>query len=155
VPAVPLYFAYGSNLHWPQMRRRCPSSRVVGRATLADHRLGFPVTSHGDWAGGVAGVHPAPGDAVEGVVYDVSGEDLLELDRYEAVAVGLYRRVTVKVALADGGSAEVLTYHANGDDPAAHRPSRRYLDTIITGARHHGLPASYVEWLQRFACHDA
>lgn len=151
---MPLYFAYGSNLHWPQMRRRCPSSRVVGRATLADHRLGFPVISQGDWHGGVAGIHAAAGEAVEGVVYDVSDDDLITLDRYEAVAEGLYRRAIVTVSLVDGGSAKVLTYYANGDDPAAHPPSRRYLDTIIEGARHHGLTAAYLKILQGFVCCD-
>lgn len=36
-----LYFAYGSNMNWDQMRERCPSSRFLGIAALPDHRLAF------------------------------------------------------------------------------------------------------------------
>ena len=38
---MPLYFAYGSNLHWPQMKERCPSARFHCVAKLKDHRLAF------------------------------------------------------------------------------------------------------------------
>ena len=36
-----LYFAYGSNLDWAQMKSRCPSATFVDRAKLKDHRLAF------------------------------------------------------------------------------------------------------------------
>ena len=34
-----LYFAYGSNLNPPQMRRRCPGAQPEGRALLTNWRL--------------------------------------------------------------------------------------------------------------------
>jgi len=36
-----LYFAYGSNLDFAQMRDRCPSALFVAIAKLPDHRLAF------------------------------------------------------------------------------------------------------------------
>jgi predicted dinucleotide-utilizing enzyme len=30
---------YGSNMNWPQMQQRCPSTRFVDRATLPDYKL--------------------------------------------------------------------------------------------------------------------
>ena len=33
------YFAYGSNMNWTQMQRRCPSSRFVCTARLPGYRL--------------------------------------------------------------------------------------------------------------------
>jgi hypothetical protein len=147
-----LYFAYGSNLDPEQMRKRCPGHRVVGLAELRDHRLSFPLTSH-DWGGGVAGLAVAHGDSVWGVVHELTGEDLASLDRYEHfVGPGdqhnLYDRETVSVQLvrADDGSfprrLQVWTYLARSANPSP--PSRRYLDAILEGARHHRLPDDYV-----------
>jgi len=36
-----LYFAYGSNMDWNQIRGRCPSASFLGIAVLLDHRLAF------------------------------------------------------------------------------------------------------------------
>ena len=36
-----LYFAYGSNMEWKQMRERCPSAMFVCIAKLKDRRLAF------------------------------------------------------------------------------------------------------------------
>ena len=147
-----LYFAYGSNLDPEQMRQRCPGHRVVGLAELRDHRLTFPLTSH-DWGGGVAGLAVAHGESVWGVVHELTEADLASLDRYEHfVGPGdqhnLYDRETVSVQLvrADDGSfprrLRVWTYVARQANPSP--PSRRYLDAIIEGARHHRLPDDYV-----------
>ena len=147
-----LYFAYGSNLEPQQMRQRCPGHTVVGLAELRDHKLGYPLTSH-DWGGGVVSLSVAHGDSVWGVVYELTEADLATLDRYEHfVAAGdqhnLYDRETVSVQLvrADDGSfprrLRAWTYLARSANPSP--PSRRYLDTILAGARHHKLPDDYV-----------
>jgi hypothetical protein len=147
-----LYFAYASNLDPEQMKQRCPGHHVVGLAELRDHRLSFPLTSH-DWGGGVAGVSVAHGDSVWGVVYELTDEDLASLDRYEGfVGPGnqhnLYDRETVGVQLvrADDDSfprrLRAWTYLARTANPSP--PSRRYLDAIVRGARHHRLPDDYV-----------
>jgi hypothetical protein len=33
-----LYFAYGSNMDRPAMKRRCPGARALGPATIDGHR---------------------------------------------------------------------------------------------------------------------
>src|SRR5437762_294637 len=40
-----LYFAYGSNLDWAQMKQRCPLAKFVCRAKLPAHRLAFTLKS--------------------------------------------------------------------------------------------------------------
>lgn len=35
------YFAYGSNLDWHQMKKRCPYARFRCVAKLPNHRLAF------------------------------------------------------------------------------------------------------------------
>ncbi|TMQ73236.1 MAG: gamma-glutamylcyclotransferase [Candidatus Eisenbacteria bacterium] len=150
-----LYFAYGSNLDPDQMRSRCPESRVVGLAMLRDHRLTFPLYSE-FWGGGAAGVSHAHGSTVWGVLYELSDDDLAKLDQYEGWrGVGdhhnLYDRDTVTVELTrpDDGSVprrvRAYTYLARTLNPTP--PSRRYLDVVLKGARHHRLPPEYVEAL--------
>lgn len=151
------YFSYGSNLNAEQMRERCPDHKVVGMAALHDHRLAFPLTSH-DWGGGVAGVVPSHGTSVWGIVYELSEGDLAALDRYEGYRGpddqhNLYDRQTVFVELTrpEDGSiprrVRAWCYFARPSNPAA--PSRRYLDAILAGARHHKLPDEYVAALEK------
>lgn len=157
-----LYFAFGSNLNPTQMKQRCPGHRVVGLGALRDYRLAFPLTSH-DWGGGVAGVQVAHGQTVWGIVYDLTEADLTSLDGYEHYLGpgnqhSLYDRESVFVDLVrpDDGSIprrlKALSYLARPSNPAP--PSRRYLDAILEGARHHKLPEEYVAGLARIATGD-
>ena len=148
------YFAYGSNLVIEQMKRRCPSfaahPAVQGRAVLPGYRLAYPVMSHGDWGGGVAGLEPAgPDEAVHGVVYEVDDAALAALDQYEDVAGGLYRREAVTVRLDDGRDCRCITYFAIPEPGGPFRPSRRYVDAILRGARAHALPAAWLKFLEQ------
>jgi len=152
---MPTYFAYGSNLDPEQMARRCPSARVLGCATLADHRLVFPRPDDFWDDAGVAGIEPAAGERVEGVAYELSEQDLAVLDEYEGIDGGDYRRQRVHVTLAPlGEHIELWTYYANPGQNGPLRPSRRYLDAILRGARHHGLPQYYVRMLEQTPTSD-
>ena len=131
-----LYFAYGSNMDLAQMERRCPGARLVGAAALSDYRFGF--TTHCDaWVGGVADIVPAAGEAVHGLLFEVTEAHLAELDRYEQVPE-MYRRVRVSI---DG--REVWVYEVVEKQRFV-EPSRRYRDVIVGAARRHGLPEDYV-----------
>jgi gamma-glutamylcyclotransferase (GGCT)/AIG2-like uncharacterized protein YtfP len=147
-----LYYAYGSNLDPVQMIERCPDAHVVGLGALHDHRLAFPRFSSG-WEGGTAGVVPAHGATVWGVLFEVNEKGLLDLDRYEGCRGpgdpdNAYDReqLTVELTRPDDGSiprrVRAWAYVAREANPSP--PSRRYLDTILRGARHHRLPEEYV-----------
>ena len=77
-----LYFAYGPQMERAQMKRLCKGSRFVSAARLRDYQLSFPQRSD-RWGGGIAGLKAAPGKVVEGVLYEVSEEDLKILDQAE------------------------------------------------------------------------
>jgi gamma-glutamylcyclotransferase (GGCT)/AIG2-like uncharacterized protein YtfP len=87
-----LYFAYGSNLHLKQMARRCPNSKYVGRATLAKYR--WQINERG-----YANVIGAPGYNVQGLVYELDGEDEARLDKNEGVSKGSYSKTYAPVTL--------------------------------------------------------
>lgn len=133
------YFAYGSNLCVQQMARRCPDAVDPRPATLSDH----------DWLinqRGVATVEPFTGSQVHGVVWQVSDHDLATLDSAEGVPVR-YRRDRMTVH-TDDGPTTAWVYVDHRVEPGAPRPG--YLERILDGAQHHGLPQRWVEFLRRW-----
>jgi gamma-glutamylcyclotransferase (GGCT)/AIG2-like uncharacterized protein YtfP len=147
-----LYFAYGSNLDPVQMGSRCPTAQTVGLAGLHDHRLAFPRNSE-TWGGGTSGIVPSHGPTVWGVLFDVTQACLDTLDTNEGFRGPGHpdnhydrEQVTVELTRPDDGSiprrVRAWTYVARPAKPTP--PSRRYLDTIVRGARHHRLPEEYI-----------
>ncbi|MGA5463398.1 poly-gamma-glutamate hydrolase family protein [Mycobacterium sp. NPDC050041] len=133
------YFAYGSNLCVRQMAQRCPGAVDPRPATLADH----------DWLinqRGVATVEPFDGSEVHGVLWRLTDHDLATLDSAEGVPVR-YRRDRMTVH-TDDGPAEAWVYIDHRVEPGPPRPG--YLERIIDGAEHHGLPHRWVEFLRRW-----
>jgi phage replication-related protein YjqB (UPF0714/DUF867 family)/gamma-glutamylcyclotransferase (GGCT)/AIG2-like uncharacterized protein YtfP len=136
---VQSYFAYGSNLSVEQMAHRCPDAVDPRLATLADH----------DWLineRGVATVEPWDGGEVHGILWQVSDDDLAALDRAEGVPER-YRRDRLDVLTADG-PISAWVYIDHRVEPGA--PRDGYLERIIEGAGHHGLPDRWVELLHRW-----
>ncbi|RAV10974.1 replication protein [Mycolicibacterium sp. GF69] len=133
------YFAYGSNLNVVQMALRCPDAANPRPARLADH----------DWLineRGVATVEPFDGSEVHGVVWQLNDHDLAVLDSAEGVPVR-YRRDRL-VVHTDDGPAEAWVYIDHRVEAGPPRPG--YLDRIIDGATHHGLPQRWVDFLRRW-----
>jgi gamma-glutamylcyclotransferase len=138
------YFAYGSNMNWPQMQRRCPSSRFVCVGRLAGYHFG--ITRHSRLRNcGTANVCPAPGQEVWGIVYDTSDADLLILDGFEDG----YRREILPVYPFEEGKPplEALVYVAAVEENVPH-PNTEYRRLIVEGARHWKLPATYLALLE-------
>ena len=141
------YFAYGSNLEpGTFLGRRRMRPLETRSALLADFELRFDLPV-GPGERGVANVAPRPGELVWGVAYLLTHSDAARLDRTEGVHLGGYARLAVAVRAAAGESLAAFTYHSSRG-VAGRKPSRRYLGLILAGARHHGLPADYVERLR-------
>ncbi|KAM0475205.1 hypothetical protein ACHAP7_007474 [Fusarium lateritium] len=86
------YFAYGSNLHLEQMKRRCPGSKFIGCAKLCDHR--WQINERG-----YANVLESQGHWVEGLVYEINARDEARLDVNEGVSKDAYRKQYMAVIL--------------------------------------------------------
>ena len=139
------YFAYGSNMNWQQMQRRCPSSQFFCLARLPGYH--FAIARHSRLRRcGTANIFPRADREVWGIVYEVSDSDLLILDSFEDG----YRREKVFV-FRDGesrGSIEVLTYIAEKEDNAP-LPNPEYKRLIVEGAKHWNVPAPYRLMLEK------
>lgn len=86
------YFAYGSNLHLKQMKRRCPQSKYIGRARLTNHR--WQINERG-----YANVVESEGHWVDGLVYEINGVDEAKLDINEGVSKKAYIKKYMNVHL--------------------------------------------------------
>jgi gamma-glutamylcyclotransferase len=138
------YFAYGSNLNWPQMRRRCPSSQFVCVARLPDYR--FAIARHSRLRRcGTANVFPATGNEVWGAVYDVHDADLIILDTFED---GYRREILPVYAFADGKQPLNSVVYIAEIESNVPLPNAEYKRLIVDGAKHWNLPSSYLSMLE-------
>lgn len=139
------YFAYGSNMNWEQMQRRCPSAQFVCVARLKDYR--FAIARHSRLRNcGTANIVAETGSEVWGIVYDVSEQELTILDGFED---GYRRERTLALTIGDSQSAvEVLVYVAEKEDNVP-LPSSEYKQLIVAGARHWNMPGFYLLMLEQ------
>lgn len=138
------YFAYGSNMNWPQMQRRCPSAQFVCVACLPDYKFG--ITRHSRLRDcGTANVFRSAGAAVWGIVYDVSDADMNVMDSFEDG----YRREFLSVNPMNNGNSPitVLVYIAEIETNVP-PPSAEYKRVMIEGAKHWVLPNDYLAMLE-------
>jgi gamma-glutamylcyclotransferase (GGCT)/AIG2-like uncharacterized protein YtfP len=135
---VPLHFAYGSNMDAAAMARRCPRSRLLGRARLARWR--FVVMPSG-----FASVVPDPRANVHGALWEVPVSDVAALDRYEQVGQGLYAKKMIPVLKEPFGASPALVYV--GAAPNQGAAWRGYLADIVAAAERLELPAAYIGYL--------
>ena len=80
-----LYFAYGSNLHHLQMKRRCKDSTFLKRINLKNFRLTFRSKYR------AADIEIKKNSIVPGGLFDISKKDEKKLDLYEDYPI-LYKK---------------------------------------------------------------
>jgi AIG2-like family len=141
---VALYAAYGSNMDPAQMLLRCPHSPQRGTGWLEGWRLSFGGEDLG-WDGALSTVVEDPAHRVFVALYDVPEIDEKELDSWDGVNLGFYRKLKVRVQALDGDALAwlyVLDAYEGG------LPSDRRLTILVDAALKAGAPADYVDWLR-------
>ena len=80
-----LYFAYGSNLNWHQMKKeRCPGSKYIQPYILKGYKLIFSQRNPNNKYGH-ANIEKNKNYSVQGAIWKLSKEHEKTLDEYEAV----------------------------------------------------------------------
>jgi cation transport regulator ChaC len=142
------HFAYGSNMNQAVFCTRRGMQPLEWRAgCLAGYRLRFNLDGRPLGRAAPANIAPDPAGEVWGVLYRITRADLVHLDSTEGVPNrGRYRHLHAEAHDEDGNRFAVVTYMADGN---AHdgNPSLRYITLLRDGARVHGLPAHYIEFL--------
>jgi gamma-glutamylcyclotransferase (GGCT)/AIG2-like uncharacterized protein YtfP len=114
------YFAYGSNLHHSQMKKRCPNCKFVKRMTLKNYELVFRSKY------GVADIEKNNGKKVYGALYIISRTAEKRLDVYEEYPI-LYKKKYFKYQ-----RKKIMTYIMPKKTKLV-PPTKRYLDIIKQG----------------------
>ncbi len=110
---------------------------------------GWRLTFGGDdigWEGALATVVEEPGSRVFVVLYDVTPEDEVSLDRWEGTEMGIHRKLRVRVDLKSGGSTLAWLYVLDAYEGGL--PSARYIGVMADAAEKAGAPEVYVHALR-------
>ena len=114
------YFAYGSNLHHLQMKRRCPNCRFIKKIILHNYQLTFRSKY------GAADIEKKMGKKVYGALYIISKQAEKRLDIYEEYPT-LYKKMFFKY-----GTKKVMTYIMSKKTKLV-PPTTKYLNVIKQG----------------------
>jgi gamma-glutamylcyclotransferase len=139
-----LYFAYADNMDETTLAGRGVKFEKVCTGKVRNLRLVFHKPAED--GSGKADLTDDRGSVVEGVVYDVPDDSLANLDVYEGVDKGHYRRQVVTVQTSRG-ELECIAYRASKFRTGL-KPSRDYLQTVIRGAEAHRLSSGYLTFIK-------
>ena len=127
-----LYFAYGSNLHHFQMKRRCKDSIFIKKINLKDFKLTFRSKYR------AADIEPKKNSVVAGGLFEISKSDEKKLDVYEDFPI-LYK----KYYFLHYGK-KVMTY-TMVKKSVFRFPTERYLNVLKRGYKDCKLDQKYLE----------
>ena len=117
------YIAYGSNMDVEQMRHRCSTAELVGRAKLEGWQLLFK----GSRTGCYATIEEAAGYTVPVLVWTILPQDEQNLDWYEGFPNFYYKRaLNVRV----GGRLVRAMVYIMHEDRKCGMPSSAYYSVI-------------------------
>lgn len=145
-----LYFAYGSNMEWGQMRSRCPSAKFVTKALLPKHRLTFTRKSKKRDCG-VSDIVSDKLESVWGIVFEIPELEIALLDKEEGYKPGRNRIENSYVreerhVLRDGDKNQPLLVSIYFGVPQENPPlpNAIYKALLLKGADQWKLPDDYV-----------
>ena len=135
------YFAYGIYLNVNQMNSRVGEWHLSKRALARNYRLTFNVHS-AKWQGYTANLQQTDRfeDIVYGVVYLLTEEQFLNLEKHEGVPA-----ITIRVELEDGNEishAKTFLWKASGPGLV---PSEHYHRAMEEGLLEHGYKKPLVD----------
>ncbi len=142
------HLAYGSNMDesvFCGRRGMKPLERRAG--CLPGYRLRFNLDGRPLGRAAPANIAPDPDGEVWGVLYRITRADMVRLDSTEGVPSGRrYRHLHGEGRDSDGNALSIVTYIADGNRRDGN-PSLRYITLLRDGARAHGLPEHYLDFL--------
>ena len=127
-----LYFAYGSNLHHSQMKKRCKDSIFLKKINLKDFRLTFRSKYR------AADIEPNKNSVVPGGLFEISKSDEKKLDIYEDFPI-LYKKFYFNY-----NGKKVMTYTMAEKTPFRF-PTERYLNVVKRGYKDCDLDKKHLE----------
>ncbi len=141
------YFAYGSNLLVDQKEERTGRIRKAIKCNLPGYKFVF--NKRGSRGGIYANILRDDNEKVWGVIYLCKPEAIKKMDKCEG---GGYHHINVEVIKDDGEKVSAMTYEAGSEYIVSDgKPSKEYLKKIIKGAKNHGLPEDYIQYIEKIS----
>ena len=132
------------------MLERCPHSPQRGTGWLEGWRLTFGGEDIG-WDGALTTVVEDSAQRVFVVLYDVPEVDEKELDSWDGVTLGFYRKLKVRVQTT-AEDVDALAWLYVLDAYEGGLPSARSVGILADSAERAGAPADYVAVLRALPC---
>ena len=129
-----LYFAYGSNLHHFQMKRRCKDSIFLKKINLKDFKLTFRSKYR------AADIEAKKNSIVPGALFEISKSDERKLDVYEDFP-NLYKKHYFYYY-----GKKVMTYTMVKKSPFKF-PTERYLNVVKKGYKDCNLDSKFLKYI--------
>ena len=114
------------------MAHRCPDAKVAGMAAISDWKLVFRIH---------ATIEPAESRTVPVLIWEISGRDERNLDRYEGYPTYYYKQdMSVTMTDLDGRNPQEITamVYLMADGHPLREPWKGYLDTLEEGYQRFG-----------------
>ena len=127
-----LYFAYGSNLHHFQMKRRCKDSVYLKKINLKNYKLTFRSKYR------AADIEPKKNSIVPGGLFEISKSDEKKLDIYEDFP-NLYKKLHFFYY-----RKKIMTY-TMVNKSTFEFPTERYLKVVKRGYKDCNLNFEYLK----------
>ena len=138
------YIAYGSNLNINQMKRRCPTARVIGTGFIEDYELLFK----GSKTGGYLTIEKAEGKSLPVAIWKVTEIDEQALDRYEGYPTFYYKadvEIDIKGIKTGKEYRKKAFVYIMHEDRDVEMPSKYYVMTCLEGYKTFGFSPKYLE----------
>ncbi|MFA7010909.1 MAG: gamma-glutamylcyclotransferase family protein, partial [Bacilli bacterium] len=138
------YIAYGSNLNINQMKRRCPTARVIGTGFIEDYELLFK----GSKTGGYLTIEKAEGKSLPVAIWKVTELDEQALDRYEGYPTFYYKadvEIDIKGIKTGKEYRKKAFVYIMHEDRDVGMPSKYYVMTCLEGYKTFGFSPKYLE----------
>ncbi len=138
------YIAYGSNLNINQMKRRCPTARVIGTGFIEDYELLFK----GSKTGGYLTIEKAEGKSLPVAIWKVTEIDEQALDRYEGYPTFYYKadvEIDIKGIKTGKEYRKKAFVYIMHEDRDVGMPSKYYVMTCLEGYKTFGFSPKYLE----------
>lgn len=135
------YFAYGSNMYSLEIKVTLGSKpKSSGITKLTGYKFAYNKESTRDHSG-KANIYPQSDEYVYGVLYEVTAEQMSEIDKKE----GGYKRLEISLLLGDK-KVKAITYSAKPERINNNiHPTDEYRSKIAKGATENNLPVSYIK----------
>ncbi len=152
-----LYFTYGSNMDIVDLKSWCDKKaytlsefNYIGSGYIQGYELTFNYYSIGR-KGGAANIMEKKGSYTYGLLFSIDVATLTVLRKKEGYPK-YYGEITIPVVQGECILKDVVTYKVVSERelPIHQKPTRYYLDLIISNARKNNFPDEYITFLGQF-----